>query len=231
MKVWNKLLDKVKPKDPSQSATLNITSSNVATLSTTSSSPIEVSANGLRERLWNEAFDGLESVDADTFKRYKEILLKQLQEGQLQNAPSDPASATDEQIRAASNGRWLQMEQLVDIGFQRIEKRTAIKANISDKVNVVMPFKDLIGNAVKASPEASIAWVGISFGLEILANPLKAPSDNRKGLTEVVSNMEWYWGLSELPLEKDNTESAFKELRLRLEKDIVQLYRKLLLYK
>ncbi|KXH33074.1 hypothetical protein CSIM01_05209 [Colletotrichum simmondsii] len=224
--IWHK----VKPKDPSHSATSNITSSNVATVFTASPSPVEVSAKCLRERLWNEAFDGLESVDTDTVKRYKEILLKQLQEGQLQNAPSDSGSATDEEIRAASNGRWRQMEKLVEIGLQRIEKSTAIKANISDKVNVVMPFKDLIGNAVKASPEASIAWVGISFGLEILANPLKAPSDNRKGLTEVVSKMEWYWGLSELLLEEENSGPPFEELRGRLEKDIVQLYQKLLLY-
>lgn len=42
--------------------------------------------------------------------------------------------------------------------------------------------------------------------------------------------MEWYWGLSELLLEKDNTGPAFEELRSRLEKDIVQLYQKLLLY-
>ncbi|KXH46863.1 hypothetical protein CNYM01_00709 [Colletotrichum nymphaeae SA-01] len=226
MKVWKKLLGKAKPKDSSQSTNSNITSA----LSTASPSSNEVSAIGLRERLWNEAFDGLEVVDADTVKQYKEILLKQLKEGQLQNAPFDPTSATNEEIRAASNGRWQQMEQLVEIGLRRIEKSAAIKANISDKLSVVTPFKDFIGNAVKASPEASIAWVGISFGLEILANPLKAPSDNRKGLTEVVSNMEWYWGLSELLLENDHAESAFEELRCRLEKDIVQLYQKLLLY-
>lgn len=42
--------------------------------------------------------------------------------------------------------------------------------------------------------------------------------------------MQWYWGLSELLLEKDNVGPAFEELRSRLEKDIVQLYQKLLLY-
>lgn len=42
--------------------------------------------------------------------------------------------------------------------------------------------------------------------------------------------MEWYWGLSELLLEKDKIGPDFEELRSRLEKDIVQLYQKLLLY-
>lgn len=164
-----KLRQKFKHKAPSQPATPNPASSNVAGLSTALSPPIEVSVNDLRGRLWNEAFDGLESVDANTIKRYKEILLEQLQnqDGQLQDAPSDPVSANDDAIRPANNGRWRQMEQLVEIGLQRTDKSNTIKSSISDKVKVITPFKELIGNAVKASPEASVAWVGVSFALEV----------------------------------------------------------------
>lgn len=163
------LWHKFKPKRPSQPAASTPTSSNVATLSTALSPPIEVSANDLRGRLWNEAFDGLESVDANTFKQYQEILLEQLQkqDGQLQDAPSDPASATDDAIRPVNNGRWMQMERLVKIGLQRTDKSSTIKSSISDKIKVITPFKELIGDAVKASPEASVAWVGVSFALEV----------------------------------------------------------------
>jgi hypothetical protein len=63
----------------------------------------------------------------------------------------------------------------------------------------------------------------------VLSNPLTEPGINRKGLSYVVSRMDWYWNLVDLLLD-ERAGSAFDGLRGQLETRIVQLYQKLLLY-
>jgi len=45
---------------------------------------------------------------------------------------------------------------------------------ISDAAKFVMWAKDLIGKAVKAAPEASIAWAGVCLIPPLLTNPVTA---------------------------------------------------------
>lgn len=60
----------------------------------------------------------------------------------------------------------------------------------------------------------------------MLENPIKEASASRDGMTHVVSRIDWYWHLSGLLLDRENTVG----LRYELEKHIVTLYKKLLLY-
>ncbi|KAK2478775.1 hypothetical protein H9L39_08149 [Fusarium oxysporum f. sp. albedinis] len=64
-------------------------------------------------------------------------------------------------------------------------------------------LKGVIDQAVKASPEAGVAWAGISVGLEIFANPMKEPGLNRQGIIYVLSRMEWYWNLANIILDAE----------------------------
>ena len=65
---------------------------------------------------------------------------------------------------------------------------------------------------------------------KILMNPLTQASSNRQGIAYVVSRMDWYWNLSTLLLDENMTEAHSSGLRDELEKVIIQLYAKLLLY-
>jgi len=66
--------------------------------------------------------------------------------------------------------------------------------------------------------------------LKILMNPLTQASANRQGIAYVVSRMDWYWNLSSLLLDENMAEARSQGLRDELEKNITQLYAKLLLY-
>jgi len=125
--------------------------------------------------------------------------------------------------------RWQQMERLVRVGLQKTAREAAVKQQIGDVIQRVGVVKGLVDKAVQASPEAAMAWVGVSFALEVLSNPLTEPGINRKGLSYVVSRMDWYWNLVDLLLD-ERAGSAFSGLRQQLETRIVQLYPKLLLY-
>ncbi|KAI8272314.1 Vegetative incompatibility protein, partial [Colletotrichum sp. SAR11_57] len=122
------------------------------------------------------------------------------------------------------------MKDLVEAGLRKTEKDAASKQTVSDVLRVISPLKGVIGEAMKAAPEAAIAWVGVSFAFEILANPFTESAINRDGITYVVSKMNWYWNLVDLLLEPTRADPHSQGLRIELEKHIIELYQKLLLY-
>ena len=71
---------------------------------------------------------------------------------------------------------------------------------ISQAAELVLWAKDWIGEAVKASPEASIAWAGVSLILPLLTNPVTAEEANRDGFAYVTTRMRYYAALEPLLL-------------------------------
>ncbi|KAM6506442.1 hypothetical protein FSOLCH5_013423 [Fusarium solani] len=122
------------------------------------------------------------------------------------------------------------MHQLVQEGLDRTQKQASIKRGIGEGLEAVKAVRGIVDKAVQVAPEASIAWVGVCLGLEILSNPVTEARDNRKGIVYVLSRMEWYWNLVRLLLDENKTEQSSAGLRVQLEKHVVQLYEKLLSY-
>lgn len=87
-------------------------------------------------------------------------------------------------------------------------------------------MKDFVGEAVKASPEASLAWAGVCVILPILTNPSAAEQANSDGFTYIVSRMHFYVELERL-LWPANLEQADK-LKKEFEDHIVDLYQHIL---
>ncbi|KAK1837820.1 nwd1 protein, partial [Colletotrichum chrysophilum] len=193
-----------------------------------SSSPLQTpisTANNLKERLWNEAYDNLKRSESKLVEAYENLLSAEL--------PGDShtlAASAENHIKPDPQERWHQMELLVQVGLQKTKKDAESKQKASDVIRVISPLKEGIGKAVQAAPEAAIAWVGVSFALEILANPVTESGINRDGITYVISKMNWYWNLVDLLLEPTRADPYFQGLRDELEKHIVELYQKLLLY-
>ncbi|KAM6514119.1 hypothetical protein FALCPG4_015281 [Fusarium falciforme] len=122
------------------------------------------------------------------------------------------------------------MQQLVQAGLDRTQKQASIKRGIDEGLQTVQEVRRIVDKAVHAAPEAAVAWVGVCLGLEILSNPITEARDNRKGIAYVLSRMEWYWNLVSLLLDENKAEQSSAGLRVQLEKHVVQLYEKLLLY-
>ncbi|KAF5522657.1 Vegetative incompatibility protein HET-E-1 [Colletotrichum aenigma] len=193
-----------------------------------SSSPLQTpisTANNLKERLWNQAYDNLKRSETKLVEAYENLL-----SAELRGDSHTPAASAEPHIKPELQERWHQMELLVQVGLQKTNKEAEFKQKASDVIRVISPLKEVIGKAVQAAPEAAIAWVGVSFALEILANPVTESGINRDGITYVVSKMEWYWNLVDLLFKPKDASPDFKRLRLELERHIIELYQKLLLY-
>ncbi|VUC30961.1 unnamed protein product [Clonostachys rosea] len=180
------------------------------------------------EKLWDAAYEELKKSDKDLVKAYETILSARLSD---KNIESDEAWTGGNKIGETPESRKDQMKKAIDVGLKSSEKLANVKGKISEGAEAIANVKGLIDQAVKASPEASVAWAGVSFGLEIIANPITQPGLNRKGLSWVLARMEWYWKLADLLLDENrNTETSTKDLRTQLEKHIVKLYQSLLSY-
>ncbi|KAH7114519.1 hypothetical protein B0J13DRAFT_613667, partial [Dactylonectria estremocensis] len=196
------------------------------TPSPTPSAGPETSSLSLQARLWNQAYDELKVNESKIVEAYEKILSAELHRGNLTSAAFESQEIEIGQTREA---RWGQMKQLVQAGLERTQKEAAVKGGIDDGLQAMHAVKGAMDKAVQAAPEAAIAWVGVCFGLEILSNPVTEAGINRRGIAYVISRMEWYWNLVYLLLD-ENTAEKSAALREELEKHVIQLYQKLLLF-
>ncbi|KAK7414057.1 hypothetical protein QQX98_007089 [Neonectria punicea] len=187
----------------------------------------EVSAQSLQERLWNEAYDGLKSSESDMVETYEKILSRQLHDGE---STSTSLASQKNEIEQGQEGRSHQMKQLVRIGLEKTAKNANIKQGIENGMQTATIVRGMVDKAIQASPEAAVAWVGVCLALDILSNPITEAGINRRGVSYVLSRMDWYWNLAGLLLDENRADTSTSGLRGELEKHIIQLYQKLLLY-
>lgn len=118
----------------------------------------------LPERLWNQAYEQAKAADLNTVDTYETILSSRLSHGDAD--PTDLASQQNE-IEQNPEKRWIQMHRLVQDGLHRTEKEANVKQGMEDGIQAAMAVKEVVDKAIKAAPEAALAWVGVCFVLEV----------------------------------------------------------------
>lgn len=204
----------------------------------------------LQSEVWNEAYDDLRKDEPGVVDAYERILSGQL----ANNAPATEVEGCPENVFKSTVGRRDQLKRLIEDGQARTEKSAAVKGKINDVIEPFNHLRSVISLAVKNDPVASIAWVGITAVLDVsahefpfslalmslsrdsvnssqvLASPLSEPGENREGIKYILERAEWYWNLAALLLNPDKIDESIIELQKSLRKNIVKLYKKLLLY-
>ncbi|KAG7063385.1 Vegetative incompatibility protein HET-E-1 [Colletotrichum scovillei] len=145
----------------------------------------------------------------------------------LKNISGDSGSLGSPEITPETLKTPDQLKRFVDAGLEESEKIAAVKKNIEKFNQIFLPVKEVMSVVVLAAPQAAIPWSCVSFSLQILANPLTESSINREGITYVLSTMDWYCNLFKLLIDG---EDRSKKLKDELKKQIVELYKRLLLY-
>ena len=190
----------------------------------------------LPEQLWDKAYDGLKADDLELVTAYEKVLSRELKDDAPNSAA--PGSVTSEsqanQIEQTKPDiRRLQMHKLAQVGLKKTEKEAKTKQIIGDALQVVLSARNIVSSAMEASPQASLAWTGVCFALQILVNPVDESKANRQGIVYVMSRMKWYWHLSELLLKENIAnvdEQSFTKLQSELQNRIIDLYKAVLSY-
>lgn len=148
---------------------------------------------------------------------------------------------TDNRIDNANlQERQAQLDTIIEAGLQRKDEKKIkytiaghefdLQDQVAQAAGLVQQVKGFVGEAVKASPEASLAWAGVCVILPILTNPSAAEQANRDGFTYVTCRMRYYVALEPLlwPKNQDPTAAEPKNLKEQFEAHIVDLYQHIL---
>jgi hypothetical protein len=130
-----------------------------------SSGSTTVVPSSVRGPLWNRAYDELKVKEPDLVDAYERILSCKLSNGEISPADSEPPENEIEQKNPEK--RRSQMTRLTRAGLDKTEKEAAVKQGIEDGMQAVHAVRGIIDGAVKAAPEAALAWVGVCFVLEV----------------------------------------------------------------
>ncbi|PHH49640.1 Vegetative incompatibility protein HET-E-1 [Ceratocystis fimbriata CBS 114723] len=181
----------------------------------------------LQEKIWNQAYNDAASEEPKLVKRFKEIIFSELHpEGPSVESTDrvEDTEITDQNITSS------QMLEVVQIGIDRTKKDASVKQNISDGLRAVQPIMAIMESAVRGVPQAAVVWVAVSFGIDLLTNPITEALSNREGIQYVLGRTEWYWNLVSLLLDENKADEATVSLRDTMEKNITQLFQRLLVY-
>ncbi|KAF4341746.1 vegetative incompatibility het-e-1 [Fusarium beomiforme] len=181
---------------------------------------------------WNHAYARLKQSSEELVIEYEELLSKELQ--YEMDTPDDESENRID--RANPHRRKRQLEAIIENGLQRAEERKA-KYTIFGKTftprdqmartaDFVKSIKTLVDEAVKASPEAALAWAGICTVLPILTNPSSAEAAQQDGFIYVASRMRFYSEFEHHLWPETLAEAT--ELRRELNTDLIELYRLIL---
>ncbi|KDN70108.1 hypothetical protein CSUB01_12021 [Colletotrichum sublineola] len=192
--------------------------------------------------LWSRAYDSLRGEDPRLVNRYENLLSRELE--QHANSPvipqditpqGDDLDYTENRIDPNPDKRQSQLKTITDRGLQRAGEKQmtytlfghafVLKDQVAKAGQLIQTMKNLISEAVKVSPEASLAWAGVCVLLPVFTNLRAAEEANSNGLLYVTSRIRYYIKLERL-LWPDNL--LEQELKEGFESHIVDLYQHIL---
>lgn len=180
--------------------------------------------------LWDRAYEDLRS-QSDIVSQYEELLGKQLAAVQPQQ-PNEHGSLVPLSIKVSGNSddRQTQLDQIIKQSLDSAGRRSTLtifghefvpKNQAAQAAQLIKSIQGLVAEAVKVSPEASLAWAGVCVLLPVFTIPQAAEEASRSGLAYVNSRVHYYVELEHL-LWPSNLQEP--RLKTQLEKHIIDLY-------
>ncbi|PWY70108.1 ankyrin repeat protein [Aspergillus eucalypticola CBS 122712] len=168
------------------------------------------------ESLWDQAYNKL---DPGLIKKYEELLAKQRQEISEKN---------DNSCKNGTN-RQQDLDLIIEHGLHQAKtQRTDVQEGLAQAADWILSVKDFIEEAVKASPEASLAWAGVCIVLPLLTNPQSAAQANKSGFTYVTGRIRYHIELERILWSTSSRSSDHTGLKEQFNANIVKLYQEIL---
>ncbi|KIH94033.1 ankyrin repeat protein [Sporothrix brasiliensis 5110] len=207
------------------------------------------------QSLWDRAYEVLKKDKQQLVTEYEKLLAKEVQTASTFHhirwespcvVQIDLSMCTDLASDAAPQDssrslRQAQLTTVIDGGLKRMDEKTTkytiaghdfvLKEQIAQASKFLLWAKDWVGEAVQASPQASIAWAAVCLVLPLLTNPTTAAEANQHGFKTVTARMRYYVELE--PLVHRLAANARGDVDMRglmqqVDSNIVDLYRQIL---
>ncbi|PNP40969.1 hypothetical protein TGAMA5MH_06835 [Trichoderma gamsii] len=191
-----------------------------------------------KSSLWDRAYDSLKERDEKLVKAYEQLLSRELQ---TITHPKNDIPDNKDEIRVDAENRienddhklrLTQLETIASKGLQQLDENKArfnifghefvLRDRLAQATQFVQTIKDAIDVAVRASPEASLAWAGFCVILPIFMNPSAAEEASREGCLYVTSRVPFYVKLESLLSAGNRVQDS--GLDVELEDRLITLY-------
>ncbi|KAL2885822.1 Vegetative incompatibility protein HET-E-1 [Ceratocystis lukuohia] len=186
--------------------------------------PEPVALSTLQEKIWENAYKGSRSKEPKLVEAFEKIILSKC------HLSVKPTDRIEGKVTAELNVTSSQMREVAEQGIEKTKKQAALVQGTDDGLRAVQAVMGIMDRALRAAPEAAVIWATVCLGIEVLKNPIAEAVENRQGIQYVLGRTEWYWSLTSLLLDENKEHKTTVVLRDTLEKNITQLFEKLLLY-
>ncbi|KAL7934415.1 hypothetical protein V8C35DRAFT_280150 [Trichoderma chlorosporum] len=218
-----------------------------STTNTPQPSPIRLqTSESANLSLWDRAYDSLKETDGQQVEEYEKLLSRELQAvgSRKQDKPIDYPDNSDESLARTENQinstspqvRLAQLQAITSSGLEQLNEKKAryyifgrkfiLRDQMAQATQFIQNIKKIIDRAVKVSPQASLAWAGISVILPILMNPIVAEEVSRDGCLYITSRIQFYLKLESLIFPSDKIPASIQHTEL--EESLIALYRQII---
>ncbi|EHK20670.1 uncharacterized protein TRIVIDRAFT_49885 [Trichoderma virens Gv29-8] len=197
------------------------------------SSQTSTPSEAVKVSLWDRAYDSLREKEGQQVEEYEELLSRELQATTgSKNGEHfyNKIEGTNHKIRLA------QLETITSSGLRKLDEKKARylifghefipRDQLAKATQFIQNIKAVIDEAVRVSPEASLAWAGVSVILPIFMNPSVAEEVSRDGCLYVTSRILFYVKLESLLFSSNSIQDS--GLNVELEGSLIELYRQII---
>lgn len=185
-----------------------------------------------RQPLWSRAYSAALKEDKSLVCEYEQLLSEHskrskydgddytfhILKGIGKSAEEGNGRSESEQMIAVAE-RMAQQKKDSQIKYSVFGLQCTLQEQVRVTANFIIQIKGFVGEALKASPEASLVWAGVSLILPLLTNHTTASSAHSSGLEYVSSRIPFY---RELELLLKN--------KYQMQDKLVQLYKLIILF-
>lgn len=178
--------------------------------------------------LWPRAYDQVRQENKTLVEEYEKLLAKHLdkESGSDNTSNHEPTNNPTKMARLTEQG----LEELTNsrVKYTIFGNDFVLMDQAGQLSSTLVGFKDYVAEALKASPEASMAWAGVALVLPLVTNISTVEAEHKASFIKVLSRMKLYVGMEQLlwPKHLDLQSSA----RTTLEHEITQLYVSIILF-
>src|SRR2546421_7851257 len=122
-------------------------------------------SHDIRRRIWDEAYNNVKRSEPKLVHAYEVVLSHEPEED---GSNSQGSLLKENFIEQAENDkRWSRMDQIVQNGLKDTEKDNKIRQVVGKALGGVLQLNTLISTALEATPQAALAWAGVTFAMQV----------------------------------------------------------------